>query len=75
MTSARGYIIGAIRSYDKHLWEALAATNAEIVYCSGEGAEREFVRWASDNREGKVSEVLYGYFDESFDDLCARLGL
>ena len=64
-----------VRPHDTHLWEALAATNADIVYCSGESAGREFARWASNNREGKVSEVLYGYFDESFDDLCARLGL
>ena len=64
-----------VRPHDTHLWEALAATKADIAYCSGESAGREFARWASNNREGKVSEVLYGYFDESFDDLCARLGL
>lgn len=69
-------IVGVkVRPHDKHLWEALAATNGDIVYCSGESAGRGFARWASDNREGKVSEVLYGYFDESFDDLCVRLGL
>jgi len=69
-------IVGVkVRPHDRHLWEALAATNAEIVYCSGDAAGQEFAKWASDNRKGKVSEVLYGYFNENFDGLCARLGL
>ena len=69
-------IVGVkVRPHDRHLWDALVATNADIVYCSGESAGQEFTKWASDNREGKVSEALYGYFDESFDDLCVRLGL
>jgi len=69
-------IVGVkVRPHDKHLWEALAATDADIVYCAGENAGREFTTWTSRNRQGKVSEVLYSYFGESFEGLCARLGL
>jgi hypothetical protein len=69
-------IVGVkLRPHDKHLWEAVAATSADIVYCSGHRAGQEFAKWASENRENKVSDILYSYFDECFDVLCARLGL
>lgn len=69
-------IVGVrLRPNDKHLWDALAATNADILYCSGKNAGHEFAEWASGNRKGKASEVLYGYFDENFEEICSRIWL
>jgi hypothetical protein len=69
-------IVGVkVRPHDKHLWEALSATNADIVYCSGERAGQEFAKWALENRVNKVTDIFYSYFDECFDVLCTRLGL
>jgi len=64
-----------VRPHDKHLWEALKETNADVIYCAGESAGREFAAWASANRQDKVSKVLYSYFSESFNELCTGLGL
>ncbi len=64
-----------LRPNDKHLWDALAATNAEVVYCSGKNAGHEFAEWVKDNRKGKAGEVLYGYFDENFEKICSRIEL
>lgn len=69
-------IVGVrVRPNDKHLWGPLAATTAEVVYCSGKAAGREFSDWACASRGDKVSDVLYSHFDEGFEELCARVGL
>jgi hypothetical protein len=69
-------IVGVrVRPNDKHLWGPLGTTTAEVVYCSGKAAGREFSDWACANREDKVSDVLYTYFNEGFEKLCARVGL
>jgi len=69
-------IVGVrVRPHDKHLWEALAVTNAEVVYCSGKAASQEFEDWASDDRRDKVSQALHTRFDEAFEKPCASIGL
>lgn len=64
-----------VRPHDKHLWEGLAATNAEVIYCSGKAAGQEFEQWAGDKRRRKASRVLHTYFNEGFEDLCTSIGL
>ena len=64
-----------VRPRDKHIWEGLAATNAEVIYCSGKAAGQEFVQWADDKRRRKASRVLNTYFSEGFEDLCTSIGL
>lgn len=75
--SASTIVIVGVRArpHDRHLWEALAATDAELVYCSGGKAGQEFEEWAHHEREGKVSLALSGYFAECFEELCARVDL
>lgn len=69
-------IVGVkVRPHDKHLWEALAVTNAEVVYCSGKAAGQEFEKWAGDKRRRKVSQILHTYFDEGFEELCTNIDL
>lgn len=69
-------IIGIrVRPNDKHLWEALALTHAQVVYSSGKDRGRDFAEWARDNRKGKASAVLYSYFGEGFEEICARVNL
>lgn len=69
-------IVGVkVRPHDRHLWDAIAATSAEVIYCAGKAAGQEFATWASHNRPGRVSRVLSTYFSEGFDELCASIGL
>ena len=69
-------IVGVnVRPNDKHLWQALCDTQADIVYCSGASAGDVFEEWARTTRAGKVSDVLRTYFDESLDNLCERIEL
>jgi len=64
-----------VRRVDKHIWEPLAQTKADIVYCAGESAGKAFTKWAKENRPAGNSTVLDGYFEEHFDDIGLALGL
>lgn len=69
-------IVGvAVRTHDRHLWDALANTNADVVYCSGPSAVPDFEDWAIENRGSRNSEPLPGYFSDCFDALCSHLKL
>ncbi len=69
-------IVGvAVRQHDRHLWEPLADSPAELVFCAGEGAAEAFLDWAAANRSGRTSQACYTYFAESFDHLCEAVGL
>lgn len=64
-----------VRQNDKHIWDAIAETNAKIVYCSGKVGGDGFVNWSSEKRAGKDHQVISGYFNESFDIICSEVGL
>src|SRR3989338_2890843 len=67
-------IIGLrVQTHDTHIWEPLAETNAELIYCSGSRSIAEFQTWVSQNRENKENKVLLGYFNENFDSICSEL--
>lgn len=74
--AAKVIIIGVhVRPHDTHLWSVLAKTDAEIVYCSGRSGGREFDQWAEQERAGKTSTALAGYFADSFSAILEAVGL
>jgi len=64
-----------VRSFDTHIWNPLAETNAEIIYCSGKQAGSEFLDWSKKRRRGKTDKILEGYFADCFDDICREVGI
>jgi len=73
LTSSKIAIIGLkVRPFDTHIWDPLANTQAEIVYCAGERGAAEFNDWAKKNREGN-NKILNGYFTDCFDTICSEL--
>lgn len=72
-------VIGIIgiraRLHDVHIWAPLSKTNASIIFCSGKSAGDEFREWCETNRGDKNNDILPGYFKDSFDELCSKLGL
>ncbi len=69
-------IIGLrVRGHDKHIWEPLSKTKANLIYCSGNTAGEEFKEWRNQKRSEKGDKILTQYFDESFDELVRELGL
>lgn len=55
---------------DVHLWEALAQTQARLVYI---GNQKSFEEWREENRKRKPAKFLASKFDEGFEDLIAGL--
>jgi hypothetical protein len=69
-------IIGVrVRSSDSHIWDALQHTKAKLVYCSGVDGGKEFLEWKQHVRPSSSDKAFYGYFKESFDDICAELNI
>lgn len=69
-------IIGLrVRVHDEHIWQPLAKTSANIVYCSGKSSGEEFKAWADENHPHKTDVVLPYYFSDGFEELCSRVGL
>lgn len=69
-------IIGLkVRSFDTHIWNPIAKSDAEIIYCSGKQAGAEFLEWSKQKRSGKTNKILEGYFAECFDDICQEIDM
>lgn len=69
-------IVGVkVRPSDSHLWDAVAKSNAKVVFCAGRSAGEEYNQWASVERSGKANRVLSGYFADEFDVICQEAGL
>ena len=63
------------RPHDSHIWEPVAASSADVVYCAGSTAGAEFRQWAATARPGKTSRVFPGYFAAEFENMCQGLRL
>ena len=63
------------RPHDSHVWDSVAASPAEVIYCAGATAGAEFGEWAASARSEKTSRVLPGYFAAEFDNLSQAIGL
>lgn len=71
LNSTKIFIIGVNPNpEDKHLWNAIASSPAEIVYVGNEGA---FSYWSKINRSGKPFKIIGRRFDESFNRLITEL--
>ncbi len=67
-------IIGLkVRPHDNHIWDALAKTQAQVIYCSGKRGAIEFSDWAKNSRREKDDIVLNGYFAECFEEICSKV--
>jgi hypothetical protein len=76
LSSTKIGIVGLkVRPFDSHIWDPLANTQAEIVYCAGERGATEFSSWAEQNRESKKDKVLHGYFSDCFETICSELDI
>jgi len=64
-----------VRQNDEHIWKPLAEAPGRLIYCSGVRAGGEFENWATEVRAEADDDILMGYFDECFDDICSALGL
>jgi hypothetical protein len=62
-------IIGVkVHPIDKHLWEPLASTKAQLLYLAGSESAGEFSAWCKNvNRSGDI--IVPNYFREGLDDL------
>lgn len=68
-------IIGvSIRQRDRHIWQPLQKTSAELVYCSGKDGS-EFEKWIKSVRKHKKYTILNGFFIDYFDEICKLLEL
>ncbi|MFO0944614.1 MAG: hypothetical protein U1D30_01515 [Planctomycetota bacterium] len=76
VTHARRVSIIGVRVHvvDKHIWEPLARTPAQITYCSGEEAGADFDEWR--RRAGRPNDrILSGYFGKEFSKICESVDL
>jgi hypothetical protein len=64
-----------VRCHDRHIWDAIAASPATVVYCSGPVAAAEFKQWAITARGQKRNVVLDGYFQTDFAMICTAADL
>lgn len=55
---------------DEHLWNALASTEAELLYV---GNAEQFQEWSSDVRNGRPSRVIGHRFGDSVDALIEEM--
>lgn len=55
---------------DVHLWQALAQTQARLVYI---GNQKTFETWSTENHKQKSTRFLASRFDEGFEGLIAEL--
>lgn len=69
-------IVGvAVRPHDHHLWDPLADSPGDLVFCAGKDAAKAFQGWAAENRSSRTSQAYHTYFAESFNQLCEAVGL
>lgn len=62
-----------VREHDTHIWNPIANTNAEIVYCAGKSGAVEFIEWSKENRHGKKDTIFEDYFAECFEAICSEM--
>jgi hypothetical protein len=69
-------VIGvAVRPDDKHMWEPLEKTDAEIMYVAGSSAGKKFSAWSAQRRPTKHGGDLAQYFGDAFERCCHGIGL
>lgn len=64
-----------VRPHDSHIWDPIARSRADVVYCAGLEAGMEFSLWANRIRPEARNIVLSGFFAEEFDTICQWLGI
>lgn len=69
-------IIGLkLRESDIHIWQPIAETKADILYCSGKNAGEEYKYWSKRNRRNKDDIIINDYFSDGFEEICSRAGI
>lgn len=69
-------IVGvAVRPHDRHLWDPLTDSPADIAFCAGEAAGEAFLKWTAENRPACTNQAYPTYFSESFDQICEAVRL
>ncbi|MCX5633462.1 MAG: hypothetical protein NTW93_07310 [Phycisphaerae bacterium] len=64
-----------IRPHDTHIWNAIANTNADFIYCSGLNERNNFDQWVNQFRNGKNNISLKGYWLDKFEEISSIVGL
>ncbi len=64
-----------VRERDSHIWDALAATDASMFYCSGKQGANVYEEWRGRVRHKRNDNILSGYWADEFDAINAHLGL
>jgi hypothetical protein len=63
-------IIGVLpRDNDRHVWEPLSKTKAQILYCSGNDGDR-YKDWSANYPQRAADIVLELYFKDGFEQIC-----
>jgi hypothetical protein len=74
MSSEKIAIIGLkVRSHDSHIWDPLAETSAELIYCDPN--VEEFLMWCREQRPHLLSHTLPGNFNSNFDNLLREMDI
>ncbi len=71
-------VIGVqVREQDKHVWNALASTNAPIYYCSGSRGASAYTDWQSriHHNKRKNDFVAVDYWSDNFDAINIHAGI
>jgi len=64
-----------VRPHDEHIWGPMERTSGKIVYSSGATSGKLFKNWADEKRPEKEQEILNGYFNNCFNDICTLVGI
>ncbi len=64
-----------IRPNDKHIWDYLGQTNAQLVYFGNNQDKNDFDSWLNSIKRNKNDKFIQKYFIDGFEDICTELGL
>lgn len=64
-------IIGVLpRENDRHIWEPLSQTSAQIMCCSGVDGAAKFLDWSARFPKRAEDTVLEKFFQDGFEEIC-----
>ncbi len=76
VSASKIIILGVgVRSHDSHIWDPIAKSPAQVIYCGGQKGADEFCSWASDVRSEADDKILKGFFCDEYENLCKELGI
>jgi len=64
-----------VREHDKHIWEPLANSKAQILYVSGEKSKAEYETWKEKRRPTSSDIALDGFFKDEYKEILEWVGL